>query len=94
MDIQLSRQEGVVEILLRDNGPGIATEDLGKIFEPFYRTDDSRTRSTGGVGLGLAIVRKIIQLHRGEVWAQRPSDTRPGLIIGIRLPVLVSKPTA
>lgn len=91
LDIRLSGQGGAVEILVRDSGPGVSAEDCAKIFDPFYRTDDSRTRSTGGVGLGLAIVRKIIQLHRGEVWAEGPADGKPGLQIGMRLPALVSK---
>ncbi len=93
VDLTLSSREGLIEILFRDNGPGVSAEDCQKIFEPFYRTDDSRTRSTGGVGLGLSIVRKIIQLHRGEVWAQVPDDGKGGLLVGIRLPAMVVNST-
>lgn len=89
IELTLTGREGMIEIFFRDNGPGVSAEDCQKIFEPFYRTDDSRTRSTGGVGLGLSIVRKIIQLHRGDVWAQVPDDGKGGLMIGIRLPALV-----
>ena len=92
LHISLADSVGAVELRFRDNGPGVAEADCTRIFDPFYRTDDSRTRSTGGVGLGLSIVRKIIQLHRGEVWAQLPVDGQGGLLIGMRLPALVVNP--
>ncbi|MBF0232854.1 MAG: HAMP domain-containing protein [Desulfamplus sp.] len=59
---------------IRDTGCGIAPEDLPFVFERFYRTDQSRQRKTGGRGLGLSIVEKIITLHNGIVWA----DSSPG----------------
>lgn len=59
---------------VRDTGCGIAPEDLPFVFERFYRTDQSRQRKTGGRGLGLSIVEKIITLHDGIVWA----DSSPG----------------
>lgn len=54
-------------IAVIDNGQGIATQDLDKLFERFYRTDASRCRDTGGTGLGLTIVRKICTLHGAEI---------------------------
>ncbi|PKL76841.1 MAG: hypothetical protein CVV27_08235 [Candidatus Melainabacteria bacterium HGW-Melainabacteria-1] len=92
IEVHLGADDGAVALSFRDSGPGIDPADCDKIFDPFYRTDDSRTRSTGGVGLGLAIVRKIIQLHRGEVWAEVPDDGLGGLQIGLRLPALLTKP--
>lgn len=59
-----------VHIRIRDNGKGIATADLSKIFDRFYRTERSRNSQTGGSGIGLAIVRKIILDHKGKIWAE------------------------
>lgn len=60
-------QDGLVEITVRDEGPGIPPEHLPHIFERFYRADPSRQRGTGGAGLGLAIVRSLMEAHGGEV---------------------------
>jgi two-component system, OmpR family, sensor histidine kinase CpxA len=72
-----------------DEGPGVPEESLEKLFEPFYRIDDSRVRQTGGVGLGLAITKRAVRLHAGTVRAMnRPEG---GLLVEIRLP-LVAQP--
>ncbi|MGI5990251.1 MAG: sensor histidine kinase [Lachnospiraceae bacterium] len=57
-------------IAMADNGKGIEASALPKIFDRFYRTDRARNSSTGGSGIGLAIVRKIIQDHGGKIWAE------------------------
>ena len=54
---------------MQDEGPGIPEEDLGRVFERFYRVDKSRSRDPGGTGLGLAIVRHLVELHGGRVVA-------------------------
>jgi len=54
-------------IRVRDHGMGIAEADMGRIFEPFFRSDRSRARSTGGVGLGLAVARRIVEAHDGSI---------------------------
>ncbi len=59
--------DGGLEIHVEDDGPGVPEPDRERIFEPFARVDDSRDRATGGVGLGLAIVHRILQAHGGEV---------------------------
>lgn len=75
---------GEVEIVVRDNGPGIPAEDLPHIFERFYRVEKGRSRESGGTGLGLSIVKHIVQLHGGRVWAE--SALGQGTAIFVRLP--------
>ncbi len=59
--------DGQALVEVADSGPGVATKDLSQVFERFYRADTARTRSTGGVGLGLSIVAAIVQAHGGRV---------------------------
>jgi signal transduction histidine kinase len=54
-------------VVIEDNGPGIPEADLEKVFEPFYRSEHSRSHHTGGVGLGLSVVRDIILSHHGKI---------------------------
>lgn len=70
-------------VSVRDYGPGVPEEALTRIFLPFYRVDDSRTQSTGGAGLGLAIAQRAVDLHRGRVWAE---NANPGLRVWMELP--------
>ncbi len=64
----------LIEISVEDTGDGIPAEDLENIFERFYRVDKSRTRSTGGSGLGLTIARRLVEAHGGKIKA----DSEPG----------------
>jgi len=74
---------GVVEV--RDRGPGVPEAALAHLFEPFYRVDDARDRGSGGHGIGLAIVERVVRNHRGEVRASNAADG--GLEVTVRLPV-------
>lgn len=68
IDIALTqRAEGGFELVVDDDGPGIAAADRERIFEPFIRLDESRDRGTGGAGLGLAIVQRVAMSHRGSI---------------------------
>ncbi len=64
--------DGIVEIAVTDQGIGIATDELDRVFERFYRIDPARSRHTGGTGLGLSIVKHVVQNHGGDVrvWSQ------------------------
>lgn len=65
-------EDGVVEIAVTDQGLGIASEDLDRVFERFFRVDQARSRNTGGTGLGLSIVKHVVENHGGDVrvWSQ------------------------
>jgi two-component system OmpR family sensor kinase len=65
------RNDGLVEIAVEDDGPGIPEDERERIFEPFYRLDRSRDRATGGFGLGLSIARKAVVLHGGSLSVER-----------------------
>ena len=58
------------QITIRDHGPGVPEQALARLFDPFYRVDDARTRQTGGTGIGLAICRRAVELHHGEILAR------------------------
>lgn len=69
LDIRILDEMDSIRIEIEDNGKGIAQKDLPKIFERFYRTDASRNSAQGGSGIGLSIVKKIIEDHGGYIWA-------------------------
>jgi two-component system sensor histidine kinase CpxA len=83
VDIDLCERGGSAQVRVRDRGPGVPPESLGRIFDPFYRVDPDRSRSGGGVGLGLAIARRAVELHDGTL---RASNANPGLLVEIDLP--------
>lgn len=75
---------GYIELRVRDSGVGIAREDLFHVFEPFYRADRSRSRASGGSGLGLTIVSELVKLHRGKITIQ--STEKHGTTALVSLP--------
>ena len=85
-DITVSAQasDNVVEVQVADTGPGIAPDDLQRVFDRFYRADPSRSRSTGGTGLGLTIARRLVEAHGGSIEAD--SVVGRGSRFIIRLP--------
>lgn len=69
IDIRILDELDAIRVEIEDNGMGVAAKDLPNIFERFYRTDASRNSSKGGSGIGLSIVKKIIEDHGGYIWA-------------------------
>jgi len=84
VDVKLYSTKESARISVRVYGPGVPEDALPKIFQPFFRVDDSRESPTGGVGLGLAIAYRAIGLHHGRLWAQ---NALPGLMVWIELPL-------
>ncbi len=82
--VSFTKDEHNYIIAIQDKGPGIPESDLEKVFVPFYRGEQSRSRTTGGIGLGLAVARNIIAAHDGEVTLQLPEVG--GLKVVITLP--------
>jgi len=77
--------EGAVRVDVRDTGIGIAPDDLGHIFERFYRADDPLVQEAAGTGLGLSIVKMFVEMHGGRVWVE--SEVGKGSTFTIILPV-------
>lgn len=84
VSLYFNKDHSKIYIDIQDNGPGVPENQLKQIFNPFYRVDSSRKKSTGGYGLGLSIVQRAIQLHDGEVSAINRQEG--GLIVRITLP--------
>ena len=85
--IRAERCDEGVAIHVTDTGRGIAAEHLPHLFDRFYRADQSRSRVTGGAGLGLAIVRQLVELHGGSVSAESEGEGR-GAVFIVTLPLL------
>jgi two-component system phosphate regulon sensor histidine kinase PhoR len=84
VQVQGLAHDGEVVISVRDDGCGIATEHLPRLFERFYRVDKARSRELGGTGLGLAIVKHVAQVHDG--WVTVQSALGRGSTFEIHLP--------
>jgi two-component system sensor histidine kinase CpxA len=84
VDIELAKFYDTAVVAVRDYGPGVPEEALSRIFDPFYRVDSDRNRASGGLGLGLAIARRSVQLHKGKLTAQ---NAHPGLLVTMEFPI-------
>jgi two-component system sensor histidine kinase CpxA len=84
IEVFLSPWDEGCRVVVRDFGTGVPDECLSSIFDPFFRVDGDRNRESGGVGLGLSITRRSIELHRGQILAR---NADPGLAIEMALPI-------
>jgi two-component system sensor histidine kinase CpxA len=84
VEVALDISEGKASVTVRDYGPGVPVGTLTQIFKPFFRVDSSRNADSGGVGLGLAITQRAINVHHGHVWAE---NAEPGLRVSVELPL-------
>ena len=93
VQIRLERVNSHVEIVVSDTGIGITREFLPYVFDRFRQADAGSTRKTGGLGLGLAIVRHLTEMHGGTVTAESEGDNR-GATFTVRLPMMIVQPSA
>lgn len=82
--VVLSENADIATITVRDYGPGVPEEALAQIFEPFFRVEEARDAESGGIGLGLSIAKRAVQLHAGQIVAR---NARPGLSVQILIPL-------
>ncbi len=86
-ELTLEARDGGVALSVRDHGIGMAAEDLARLFTPFFRSDKSRNRHTGGVGLGLLLSKRIVEAHGGRIEVQ--SRAGEGTQVGVWFPAQV-----
>lgn len=90
--VSLSNSQNNIIITVEDNGVGIKEEDLPHIFERFYKADTSRSKETGGAGLGLAITKSLVEAHSGSIHVE--SKFGEGTKFTILLPIDIASPTS
>ena len=89
VEVGLSWTESGAVVAVRDHGPGVPEKALARIFDPFYRVESDRNRMSGGIGLGLSIARRAVELHRGTI---RAVNANPGLQIELEFPLNAAPP--
>jgi signal transduction histidine kinase len=94
IDVRPDTRQGraVALLTIEDDGPGIPEHERQRVFDRFYRVQESRSRETGGTGLGLPIVRDIVRAHAGRVQLAARADGEPGLRAIVVLPAVTTPP--
>jgi two-component system sensor histidine kinase CpxA len=82
VDVSVVRQNGKAVVTVADHGGGVPEDELKNLFRPFYRVGEDRTRSTGGIGLGLAIAERAVNAHKGSIAARNENG---GLVVEIKV---------
>jgi two-component system OmpR family sensor kinase len=85
IEVAVTTEDSVALMSVTDHGPGLHADQLERIFEPFYRADPSRSRDSGGAGLGLSIVNAVVAAHGGRVWVKETSGG--GATFEVELPL-------
>jgi two-component system sensor histidine kinase CpxA len=85
LGLNVSKRRSRASLEVRDFGPGVPDAELEKIFEPFYRVQESRDRDSGGHGLGLSIAANAVKHHGGNIMAQNAGGG--GLLVTVQLPL-------
>jgi two-component system, OmpR family, sensor kinase len=83
--LRVSAAKGLVRFAVDDDGKGFSDDEITRAFEPFYRGDGARKEGRPGVGLGLALVRRIAEVHGGRAWAENLPER--GARVGVELAV-------
>jgi signal transduction histidine kinase len=86
--ITIQQKEGELQVDVQDSGVGIAPEDQDRIFERFYRGEHPFVLATPGTGLGLPIVRELVEMHKGRIWMTSKGVPGEGCIFSFTLPIL------
>jgi len=84
VDVAIKEDASSLSVEVKDTGVGNPQEELGQLFERFYRVDKDRSRATGGSGLGLAISKQIVEMHGGDVFVE--SEVGVGSTFRVRIP--------
>jgi signal transduction histidine kinase len=92
IDVSLAQEDGMVVVRVRDSGIGIAPEMLGRVFDMFAQADTSMDRSSGGLGLGLTLAKRLVEMQRGTIEAESDGLGR-GATFTVRLPAAVADRT-
>lgn len=89
IEVTVSEDDHCYDFTIQDNGPGIPQDQRSKVFESFYRVDDSLTRKQSGVGLGLAICQGLVRAHGGKIWI---ADSTKGTCMKFTIPKQIISP--
>jgi len=87
IEVRVCPVEGAVRVDVRDTGIGVAPDDLGHIFERFYRADHPLVQEAGGTGLGLSIVKMFVEMHGGRIWVESEQDKGSTFTLILPVPV-------
>jgi len=90
--LRATAADGDVTVEVEDTGPGIAPDDIGRVFERFFRAD--RARTAGGTGLGLAIAKHVVEAHGGRIWVASGGGPGHGAVFRFTLPLAVLPPVS